>query len=157
MTERQTCAHEGGHCAIAVQYGYSIRRVVVHPRRTPTGEAGLTELHSFENAIDADPARALVYVLAGGAAERRLTGRKDCGDLRDREQAIAIASIIHEKKPLDHADIAATVARAELIARALMLDPTVWRAVEAVAKALERQRRLSGREVLRLVRQVVRA
>jgi hypothetical protein len=151
---RETAYHESGHSTIAVQYGYSLRRVVVHPRRQPDGEAGLTELVSFTQAIDADAVRALVYTMAGPAAERQFTGRSDCGDLRDREQATAIASVIHEHKPVDHPDVAATVARADLIARALMLDPLTWAAVEAVAKALEEKRRLSGREVLSLVRQV---
>ena len=154
MTIRQTAHHEAGHACVAVQYGLVLRRVIVHPRRTPDGEAGLTELASFAEAIDADAARTLVYVMAGPAAERQFTGRSDCGDLRDREQAAAIAAAIHGHKPVDHPDVAGTVAGAAAIARALMVDPVTWAAVEAVAKALEQKRRLSGREVLSLVRQV---
>jgi hypothetical protein len=153
VTERQTAFHEAGHCVCAAQYALSLRTVFVHQRRNPDGEAGRTELVSFVDCIDSDPFRALVYVCAGPAAERRFTGRSDAGDLRDREQATAIASIIHEHKPADHPAIARTVAHAELIARANMLDPVVWAAVEAVAKALEQKKRLTGREVLQLVRQ----
>lgn len=156
MVEPWTIYHEAGHATVAAQYGFVLRRVVVHPRRRPDGEAGLTELMSFTDAIDADAFRTLVYVAAGGAAERRFSGRSDCGDVRDREQATAIATIIHETKQLDHPDIATTVALAETIARALMLDPVTWAAVEAVAKALEQKRRLSGREVQLITREVWR-
>lgn len=154
MTLSQTAWHEAGHAVVAVQHGFALKSVVVHPRRKPDGEAGLTELVMFSNA---DAVRLLTYLMAGPAAEKRFSGRSACGDSRDREQAIEVARVIHDmKKPADHPDVVATVARAELIARALMLDDLTWAAVQAVAKALEQKRRLSGRDVLCLVRQVCR-
>jgi ATP-dependent Zn protease len=156
MTTRATTYHESGHSVVGVQFALNVRRVVVHPQRRPDGEAGFCELVNVADAIDADAFRSIVYVMAGPQAERRFTGRSDTGDLRDREQAAAIARIIHEHKPADHPDISGTVARAEVIARALMLNPATWAAVEAVAKELERKRSLSGRDVALIVRKVWR-
>jgi hypothetical protein len=156
MTTRATAYHEAGHSVAAAQFNFPLRRVVVHQRRTPEGEAGACELVNIADAIDADAFRAVVYTMAGASAEKRFTGRSDAGDLRDREQAAAIARIIHEHKPADHPDIAGTVARAEVIARALMLSPATWRAVEAVAGELERKRSLTGRDIQLIVRKVWR-
>jgi hypothetical protein len=153
VIERRTIYHESGHATIAAQYGWPIRRVAIHQRRTPEGEAGLCELVNFADALEADAFRSIVYLMAGPSAERQFTGRSDTGDLRDREQAAAIAQGIHEHRPADHPDIARTLQHAELIARALMLDDATWAAVKAVAKALEHKQRLSGSEVRFLVRQ----
>lgn len=156
MTTHEIAIHEAGHGVTATQYGFPVRHVQLHPQARRDGEAGQCLIASWLRTVDGDPSRALVYMMSGGAAERRLTGRHARGDASDREMAIHLASLIREK-PVDDPETVKMVARAETIAFAQMLNPTTWRAIERVAAALVQKHTLSGRDVRLLVREAVRS
>jgi hypothetical protein len=73
------------------------------------------------------------------------------GDALDRDGASLVASMVLEL-PEEHPRVRAMVARASLIADALMLDEHTWAAVQAVARALEQKHVLSWGDIQVLVR-----
>jgi hypothetical protein len=158
VTDRVTAFHEAGHAVAATVFGLDLRLVTVHQPGTRADDtAGSCELSSKLTELDRDPHRVLTYILAGAAAERRLTGRTSPRDAKDRAGAATVASFILEIEDEQHPSVRGLVAAAEAQAVALMYcDETVWRAVERVAKDLQRKGRLTGRDVQLCLREARR-
>ena len=151
--DRITAIHESAHATIAMQFGFDVRRVLLHRPGARVDEAGRCETSSWRQDLNADPVRALCYLLAGAAGERRLSGRTSSRDATDRAQAATVASVICEVDDESHPRVRALMHAAETMALGLMYDPVVWTAIERVAAALERKRELSGRDVALVLRE----
>lgn len=148
MTDRITCVHEAAHACVAIVRGWDVRLVQVHrPGTRADGSAGRCEVASWRTEVNTDPVGVLCFLLSGAAAERRLTGRTSPRDAHDREIAALLAASICERDDPHDPRVRSLLASVETLARALMYDETIWRAVERVAAALQRQGVLSGRDV----------
>lgn len=96
----------------------------------------------------------MVYIFAAGAAEKRASGRPSRGDGQDRVQAAAIASYMYDHADASDPRVVAALRGAEILADAMIQNPTTWQAIERVAKALRRRKHLSGRDVQEIIRGV---
>ena len=150
--------HEGGHAVVAACAGYDIREVVLHPIGSRPDEAGHCLLQSdWEAELRADPIGFLVYLFSGGSAEKRGCGSTSARGAQDVETAAFIAAeIIHDGADANSARVQGTLRAAAAIADSRMAIPGTWRAVQRVADALRRRRRLTGRDVQLLLREAQR-
>jgi hypothetical protein len=96
----------------------------------------------------------LVYACSGSSAEQRLCGHTSARNARDVEIATAAAVVFHDGADAHSAKVRGTLCAAQAIADSRMLMPGTWRAVQRVADALRRRRRLTGRDVQLLLREV---
>ena len=138
--------HESAHACIGVMYGFDVKCAVLHAIGARHDEAGRVELHNWNAERDADPNRFLVYVLSGGAAERRATGHYSPRDAADREYATTMCAVYLNQDKTSEA-VRKELDLADTLARAMMLNDDLWAWVQRVAKALIRKRRLTGRQI----------
>jgi hypothetical protein len=148
---RRVCYHEAGHAATAAQFGFDVHHTVIHAPGARLDENGHCRVSFTPTELTTDPMRVLIFYLAGGAAEKRFTGRPPSGDADDRARAVTLTAC-RLKQPEASPRVRSLVACAAVLADALMLDATTWRAVQAVATALEQQQFMSGHDLQRIAR-----
>jgi hypothetical protein len=127
----------------------TVRQVRVHEPFSHPEHAGMCHVHDHVAEIDERPFAYLVYLLAGAAADWKVSGRNNSGDAEDRKQAMIVASISLEVER-ECPRVIERVQTAELVARALVQDDTNWKWIERVARVLMKKRTLSGREIFNL-------
>ena len=145
--------HEAGHAVVAVMSGIAVKAVLLH-RGSKQGECGpergRCELFDASAERDADASQFLKYILAGAAAEKRATGKYSERDGYDVDHAVTLARAMLDDWTPDSQRVRAVVQAAQTVTNVCMLDDTIWRWVNRVAKALVTFRRLSGRQVYEL-------
>ena len=153
---RATAYHEAGHAVAAFVLRRPIRTASIEPAE---GSLGRVEHHPpgkwFQPDAGVDTRtrnlvkRHIVGHLAGPLAEERFTGsHNETGATSDHHHAVDLASYLvddDERLQILVDDLSSRAA--ELLART-----DVWRAVEAVAEELVRDRLLAGREVRAVIR-----
>ena len=135
--------HEAGHAVVAISRGIPVLRCTIVPTRNTGGHVlpnvptGSIDMHDL-----------LVMWLAGGAAERRLTGKSATLNANDLAYAYLIASVMVRAEP-------GTKATADHLARyELLADVDVashWNWIGRVAKRLLVKRTLCGGDVADLM------
>lgn len=145
MYDEQAIAHhEAAHGCFALLAGWPVRAVSIVPAKDSAGHC-LPETKPGEREdVDWVP-----YLLAGGAAERQLTGRPATLDSSDLEVARTLLSVMRHHRP------DAEPVEAALKAWAFVADFRVrqhWPWIERVARELRRARVLTGAQVAALYR-----
>jgi hypothetical protein len=142
MDEQALAHHEAGHGVCALLAGWPVTRVSLVP-----DAASLGHCRPATKPDDREHVDWLPYLLAGGAAERQLTGRPAEGDGHDLEVARLLVSVV-KHVPID----------APIVARALnewgfIADHRVrvhWRWIARTAQLLVRRRVLTGAQIAAL-------
>jgi hypothetical protein len=154
---RVRARHEAGHCVVALALGWRPSSVDVEDTRDAGGTTRYHTRRAWCAYSRAQRMRRLAVAFGGVEAERRvcrasvheLLGRAGAGDL-------AVVADLLDGSYGPWPDAPEPVRRmrdseeeeARCIARALVREH--WRAVEAVARALERRGRLAGEAVFRI-------
>jgi ATP-dependent Zn protease len=140
LSDRLTAVHEAGHAVVALAVGRQVHRVSILPNQTRLGVCELKKGRAKPSGTLLED--EIVILLAGVAAEGRLTGHYDWNagarDIRYADQLI-------ESR-------AATAKQVERMRRRMMdrvehlLDgEATWAAVEVIADQLIQHRTISGR------------
>lgn len=128
--------HEAAHGVIALARNIPITVVTITPTGDSAGHAlPAVTLGSIE-VVD-----WLVYLAAGGAAERRMTGKAATLDAHDRWVASLYGAAKTNADP-DSAAVAAYLDRFAALADADVIAN--WKWIERTATALDRRRTLDG-------------
>jgi hypothetical protein len=137
--------HEAGHCRSMVQFGWPINYVTIIPNDR---YAGYVE-HGAP-PFDADPLEDYIIGISGYEAERRLLGDRD----PEYDGSIVDFAIARRRLEKEIPDMAACLAAQKLGQRSARHETfTDWPFIQTLATRLKRDRRLSGAQVLRLVRE----
>jgi hypothetical protein len=137
---RLTAYHEAGHAVIALAEGRTIQEVSILPGPQRLGHCQVKKGagRKLKDSLETD----LLILLAGMAAEARLTGRYGLrGAAQDLQMAQSLASLRAPNERQGQRLLERTLAKVEH----LLADAATWRAVEAVATELLVSQRISGR------------
>jgi len=137
---RLTAYHEAGHAVIALAEGRTIQEVsiVPGPRRLGHCQVNKGTGRKLKDSLETD----LLILLAGLAAEARLTGRyRLAGAAQDLEMAQRLALMRAPNERQGQRLLERTLAKVEH----MLEDAATWRAVEAVAAELLAAQKISGR------------
>jgi hypothetical protein len=153
---RRVAVHEAGHAVAAVRFHHGLRRATVEPGEDSLGHILANLLpRSVRRALELEwptPAQRrrvegfLTMLLAGPAAERRLTGR---WNHVHAGQDYADAAYVAMRASRDEADMDRQLEAAE--DRGVAFADEHWFEIEAVAAALAERGTLTGREVRAIV------
>ncbi|MGC4013905.1 MAG: hypothetical protein QM755_05225 [Luteolibacter sp.] len=138
--ERLTAYHEAGHAVIALSQGRMIQEVSIVPRLQRLGHCEVKKgtAKKLKDALETD----LMILLAGLAAEARLTGRYHLsGAAQDLEMARRLAEMRAPNPRQGERLLERTLSKVEH----LLADAATWNAVLAVAEELCKSRKISGR------------
>ena len=147
MRDLITSTHEAGHAVLASCFGFDVKRILIRPHPgLRSDEVGRCELHADAVEADGDPFRFAIYLLAGAAAERRMTGSKSARSDHDRVQALTVSRLALPAE--SSAEAAADwINRAEVTADSLLQRESIWEWIELVAKRLAKRHLLTGRDI----------
>lgn len=144
MTAPSTIAfHESAHVVAALYFGWRVREVTIISTDRYTG------LVTHDAPPDAAPIEGYTVAACGYEAERKALGGRD-PDGYASIQDFALARRRLEKAIPDAAARLAAMERGDRLARHVVR--TNWPLIHTLAARLERDRRLSGAQVLRVVR-----
>ena len=157
-----TAYHEAGHAVAAWRLGVGFRKqaLSIVPDGDSLGHAKQSNpLFRVDLEFDkSDRARrraekAAQISLAGGAAQRRFSARsyRHAHIKSDLHEAVHMLGYFAEGDELE-----AYLRLIEIRARHMFNRPFVWRCVQALAGALLARKKLSGREIKRIIEATVR-
>lgn len=138
--ERLTAYHEAGHAVIALSEGRMIQEVSIVPKLQRLGHCGVQKgtAKKLKDALETD----LLILLAGMAAEARLTGRYHLpGAAQDLEMARRLAEMRAPNARQAERLLERMLSKVEH----LLEDAATWGAVTALADELCKSRKISGR------------
>lgn len=137
---RLTAYHEAGHAVIALAEGRTLQEVSIVPGAKRLGHCQVNKgtARKLKDSLETD----LLILLAGLAAEARLTGRyRLAGAAQDLHMAQQLASLRAPNERQGQRLLERTLAKVEH----LLADEATWRAVESVANELLASQKISGR------------
>ncbi len=147
-TRTATAYHEAGHATIAIVLGRSIQKISIIPNKTRLGACEIKK-GRFQPSSDWLEDEVLV-LLAGVAAEAKLTGRYDWQgagqDLRNvRRLSLSRAGDETRAVKLERRLLAKT--------EHLLADDAIWKTTEQIAAALLEKETISGRAAMHFYNQ----
>jgi len=146
-----TAYHEAGHAVAAIDHEWKVRRVSIAPTADTLGHMMRYKKSSFRPDVDAESIKArtqleslAIICMAGEAAERRYTGRRNrvgaASDIRK------IADLVSYRFRNDERVVMAYYRYIQEYADAMMRNPLVWTKVRAVARLLIERTTISGQD-----------
>jgi ATP-dependent Zn protease len=146
---KATAYHEAGHAVMAIHLKRAIRYVTIEPTDDSLGHILNTPMPKFDPDDEIEPKdfrlveREILVCLAGGAAEYRLTGRRNHrGAAGDDRNALDLASAVYGSDDVAAKYLEFMYARV----RQLIESPPLWIRVEGLAAALLTHKRLNARQ-----------
>lgn len=148
LFRKALCIHEAGHAALAVAVGMGLEQVEI--LESPRGRGCYRAARTVLGPPRGRREDHILFLLAGRLAEGRaglavvnpISARQDRREVHQLARAVCPAPVV--RKAYLH------WLRAEVLY--LLRRPAVWRTVRAVARALARRGRLTGRQVRALAR-----
>lgn len=140
---RAVAYHEAGHAVIALLHGLAISAATIVPAGSTAG--CVRQVQRFGSVDSTD---LMVMLLAGAAAERKLTGKPATLDADDRDSARTLASVIVKAEP-DSAAVEKHLAMYDVLADAGISQHWDW--ITRVASALQRKQTLDGHAIAGLM------
>lgn len=155
----RTAIHEAGHAVAAFAQHRRLGRVTIIPEGDSLGSCGSGSLGHFRPDIDVDRAtqakvdREVIICLAGGEAEKLITGRYPgaWATLRDVTTAFDLAGRVMG----DMEGVNVYMLWMKYQTKALLREPWHRAAIEALAAALLERRELGPQQVRRIIRTAI--
>ena len=150
---RAAAFHEAGHAVAALQFGWPIDRLTIIADVDRDGLSRGGHIQITKRLEREDPAKAMVFALAGPAAQRRGVPRShvQASGISDFQEVERLARIhcrtIHSERTLKRF--------AAQEAKALVSD--AWAKVDAIAQALLARYVLTGSDVDRIIHPITQA
>jgi hypothetical protein len=143
--EHRRAVHESGHAVIAIALGLPVRQVDIRCE-SDRGGACWIDLNVAVEDVAVSLFATTIFLLAGGAAERRLgIAGAACGDGPDRAKAARIIAMQHR---LTVDQIERLLRRCDVLTSVYVTNAWPW--IQRTADALTRRRVLDGDVVLAL-------